>query len=260
MHVGFWGVILKNRVWKNCIFAMSGIACLLLVWCVAASMVGNEWILPNLFSCLREFFLLWKNPVFWNVVLSTLLRVIIAFSISLILAVIFSVVSYLYPAFSTFFAPILAFFRTIPVLGVLLILLVWTNSSVAPVIVAVLSLFPILYTATYAALSNVDQDLIEMSRVYQVPLKRQLARLYFPSILPTLLKESGAAISFGVKLVVSAEVLSRAKTSLGDMMQDAQIFGQMPMLFALLLFACALGFLLETVFVALSRIAQRRGK
>ena len=223
-----------------------------------AGAVGNEWILPSLFSCLREFVLLWKNAAFWNAVFSTLLRVIIAFSVSLVLAVVFAVISYLYPVFSTFFAPILAFFRTIPVLGVLLILLVWTNSSIAPVIVAVLSLFPILYTAVYVALSNVDKDLIEMSQVYKVPLKRQITRLYFPSILPTIIKESGAAISFGVKLVVSAEVLSRAKTSLVNMMQDAQIFGQMPMLFALLLFACALGFFLETAFVALSRLGQRR--
>ena len=152
-----------------------------------------------------------------------------------------------------FIRPVFALFRAMPVLAVLLIILVWTSSTVAPVIVAFLSLCPILYTATLTALDGVDSELIEMSKVYQVPLRKQIKKLYIPTVTPALTKESGAALGFAVKLVVSAEVLARTSNSLGVMMQDMQAW-QLPHLFALVIVACVLGFVLETV---CERLAKR---
>jgi NitT/TauT family transport system permease protein len=106
----------------------------------------------------------------------------------------------------------------------------------------------------------VDTDLIEMSRVYKVPVKRQICKLYLPSVLPHVLQSSGAALGFGVKLVVSAEVLSRVKNGLGNLLKESEILSEMPTLFALLIVSCILAFLLESAFAVLSARMQRRAK
>lgn len=252
------GCNVKKAIWKNCIFTALGVAVLCVVWLVAHAFVGNDLLLPSFFACLKECGKLCISGAFWTVAFSTFLRVVIAFAISFVFAAIFSLVAYLYPAFARFFSPIIAIFRVVPVLGILLILLVWTNASIAPVLVATLSLFPMLYVAFYNGVLHVDGDLLEMSRVYEVPFKRQLTSLYFPSLLPTAMRESGAALSFGIKLVVSAEVLARTKNSVGNWMQEAQILSQMSLLFALLMLACVGGFVLETAFNFLAHRAQRR--
>ena len=243
---------MKKRLIKNIAQAFGAIAFLVGVWIAAWAAVGNELLVPSFSDSVKAFFSLFINGGFWKGFLQSLSRVAIAFCISFVFAAALAVVAYLYPAFAKFFAP------SMPVLAVLLIVLVWTGAGVAPVVVAFLSLFPLLYTGTLSALKGIDGELIEMSRVYRVGLKTRIAALYLPNIAPQTLRQAGAALAFGVKLVLSAEVLSRTAGSLGNMMQDAQIFSEMPLLFALVAVACAAGFLFETAGEAAARALERR--
>ena len=187
----------------------------------------------------------------------TLKRVLIAFIIAFIFAAIFAIISYLVPWFSLFFAPIVSVLRSMPVLGVLLIILVWSSVNTAPIVVAFLSLFPTLYAGFSAALTGVDKKLVEMSRVYRVPTWRRVWRLYIPSAAPIALRESGAALSFSVKLVVSAEVLASTFKSLGGMMQEAKLYLDMPLLFALVCVTFLAGLFLETVGGLVATMVER---
>ena len=253
---------MKKAFWKNVALGLGGVGIPILAWLIAWIAVGNELIVPNLFLCLKKSVLLLFDGAFWLVALGTLKRVFIAFFFSLIFALVFAFVAYLSPSFEKIFAPIIGVFRAVPIFGVLLIILVWTkDASTAPIIVAFLSLFPILYTESSSALKGVDKDLIEMSRVYKVPIKKQIICLYLPTALPHILRSGGASLSFGVKLIVSAEVLARTANSLGNSMQELQILEtEMSTLFALILLSCVLAFALETVFTALSRLVKRREK
>ena len=250
---------MKKLLGKHILFMISGVTLLTAVWIIAYFCVGNHLLLPSVSETVKAFFLLWVDGSFWAAFGVTLLRVAAAFVLSFVLAVATSILSYLYPAFRSFFAPILAVLRSMPVLAVLLIILVWTNDGVAPVIVAFLSLYPILYTQTLTAICGVDEGLLEMSKAYHVPKSTQITKLYIPSVAPALIKACGSALGFGVKLTVSAEVLARSKHSLGVLMQDARGF-DLPSLFALVIAACVLGFVLEYAFTRIATRMQRRSK
>ncbi|MBQ7332559.1 MAG: ABC transporter permease subunit [Opitutales bacterium] len=215
----------------------AAIAVLVAIWAIAYVAVGNDLLLPSFADCMRAAGELLLSPVFWTAFLGTLLRVLIAFCISFVLAVVFAVIAYMLPTFRAFFAPMVGIIRSLPVLAVLLIILVWTRSaSIAPAVVAFLSLFPMLYTGISAALLRVDYQLIEMSRTYRVPIKKQIFGLYLPSALPAVCMECGAAFSFGLKAVVSAEVLARTANSLGNMASDMQrIDTAIPQFFAVII-------------------------
>ena len=106
-----------------------------------------------------------------------------------------------------------------------------------------------------------DEDLIVMSRVYNVPLKKRIFSLYLPAAAPYVLKESGAALAFSLKLVVSAEVVARTAKSLGGMMSDAKadVWG-VPTLFALVVATFLTAVVLETVIALIARTVERRVK
>jgi NitT/TauT family transport system permease protein len=90
-----------------------------------------------------------------------------------------------------------------------------------------------LYSATLGAVTSVDEKLLEMSRVYGVTKKRMVKSLYLPSVFPALSRESLSALTFSLKLIVSAEILSNTFQSLGGQMQTASLYAQTPTVFAL---------------------------
>ena len=206
---------MKKLVLKNLIQTGVAIAFLLAVWWIAYHSVGNDLLIPPLSDSLKEMGVLFGKGVFWKALLSTLWRAVLAFVFSFLLAVIFAVISYLYPSFGRFLAPLVSVLRSMPVLAVLLILLSFLNPGNAPIAVAFLSLFPMLYAGVLAALSGVNKHLIEVSRVYGTPAWRKVTAIYLPLSSPYILKEGGAALAFSLKLIVSAEVLSFTAKSLG---------------------------------------------
>lgn len=251
---------MKKRILINCIQALSALLFMLLAWGIAYLSFGNELLVPSLFDCAEEFGKLLVSGSFWLAVANTLLRTLGAFAVSLVLAGIMAVISYMLPSFGRFFMPIVSALRSLPTLAVLLILLVWWGVGFAPVAVAFLSLFPMLYAGISAALSQVDNELVEMSRAYKVPLKKQITQLYIPSALPYVLRESGAAVSFSLKLVVSAEVIANTAKSLGGLLQEAKNYSEIPMLFALVGVAFIIGFIFELVCVGIANAVERRVK
>lgn len=253
---------MKNSIGKRALAAVgqtvSAFVVLLIVWCIAHRLVGNELLLPALSDCVKKAVEFLTDSGFWTAFLATFGRVITVFVFSFVLASIFAFVAYLVPWFKNFFAPFLAILRAMPVLAALLVILVWTGAGNAPIVVAFLSLFPMLYTAILAALCGVDRKIEEMNRVYKVPWKKRILAFYLPSIAPSVILEGSGGLAFSLKLVVSAEVLANTYQSLGGLMQEAKLYYEMPSLFALVVLACLFGFILEALGALAAGFVERR--
>ena len=249
---------MKQLLWKNLWQCLVAIVFLVVVWVVAYFAVGNHLLIPSFSESIKEVGALLVSKGFWLGLGMSLLRAGIAFLISFVLAVIFAVVAYLYPTFGGFLAPVVSALRSLPILAVLLILLSFLGAGEAPVAVAFLSLFPMLYTGVLAAISGVDKHLIEVSRVQGTPLFRRVSAIYLPLSSPYILKEAGGALSFSLKLIVSAEVLASTAKSLGGMMQEAKIYAEIPQLFALVGLTFVVGLVLELSLSLLATAAEKK--
>lgn len=249
---------MRKRALKNCIQTAAALGLVIAVWAIAYFCAGNELLVPAPLDCVKEIGRLLRDGGFWKGAAFTLGRVLSAFVLSFAAAGGLAVLAYAFPSVGRCLSPIVSLLRTLPTLAAALVILVWWGAAVAPVVVAFLSLFPMLYAGIAAALSQVDRELIEMSRVYKTPLKKRIAQLYLPSAAPYVLREAGAAVSFSLKLVVSAEVLAATYKSLGGMMQEAKIYLDIPSLFALVCITAAFGATLEAVCAAAARAVERR--
>lgn len=251
---------IASNLKRQTLNALIALGVIVLIWLVAHAAVGNELLLPDFFACLKRAGALLKSSDFWIAFSATLCRVLLAFLLSFVLAAVFALSAYLLPWLYQFLAPFISLLRSLPTLAVLLIILVWSGAARAPIAVAVLSLFPMLYTGMTAALFEVDGSLIQMSKAYNVPLKKQITGLYLPSIAPYVTRESGAALAFSLKLVVSAEVLANTYQSLGGLMQEAKLYVEMPTLFALVGVTFFSGLLIELVGMLVAQELERRLK
>lgn len=201
------------------IYPILTLASILLIWWIAALIMNIEIILPDPWVTFQAFFALLGKPEFWTALLGTLLRSLIVFVLSFVLAVGAALLARLSDPARRLLEPLVTFLRAVPTMAVILLLLIWTSASITPVIVAMLVIFPTLYSAMFAAFSGVDPDLIEMSRVYRVPQRLRIRKLYLPAVLPSLFESFASGFSLNLKLVVAAEALSQTARSIGAMMQ-----------------------------------------
>ncbi len=241
----------------NILFSLAAVILMWLVWIVAYYCVKNDYVIPSFQDTFISFFNLLASGEFWAAFALTLLRTLGAFAISFVIAAAFACLSSATKYFSSAVKPLTAVLRTLPTLAVILILLVWTNAVVAPIIVTVLVLFPVIYAQITAAVEGIPHEIKEMAAVYKIPKKQQLAKIYLPLVSPNVFSQTGANVSLGIKVMISAEVMANTFNSLGGLMQNARAFVDMPRLAALTVAAVVAGLLLDIAFSQLKRINRK---
>lgn len=233
------------KKYQNALLSLTAIVVLWLAWIVAYYIVRNEYVLPSFWDAFAEMGRILTDASFWRAFWNTFLRTLWAFLASMALGIVMAACAHLVKGIRAFFAPIISVVRTVPTMAVILMLLLWTTPNMVPVIVSALVLFPAVYAAALAALDEVGENYGELTRAFRVPLLRRIGKMYLPLAAPVMLKQAGGIFSLGLKVVISGEVLAGTYRSLGGMMQDAQMYLNMPRLMALTLLVLLMGFALE---------------
>ena len=249
---------MKKSVLYNWIIPFAALLALIILWHIAALIIGAELILPTPEDAVRELVTVIRGDDFFVAVGSTALRGIIGFAISFLLAAVFAIIARLSYAAERFFSPVVAVLRAVPTMSVILLTIIWFNSRVAPVFIGFLIIFPIMYNNFLSAIKGVNPQLVEMSRVYRVSRADMVTKLFLPAIAPAIISSSSAAISLNIKIIIASEVLAQTSKSIGMAMQTARIFVDTAQLMAWTIVAVVLSFALELAVKAAGALFTRR--
>lgn len=230
------------------------------VWVAAYLIVNNEYVVPSFTDTAAAIWALLCSGRFWASFGMTALRVLLAWLAAFALAAVCAALSAASGGFRRFVAPIVGVLRALPTMAFTLMLLIWTSPRVAPVIVALMMLFPLTYSQMTAAYSAVDGGLIEMAKVYGVSKKDRVMKIYLPQTLPPVLAQAGADFSLALKVMVSAEVIAGTYTSLGGMINEASMYLMVAEMFALTIVALVFGGVCEYALGKLTKITDRWNK
>ena len=120
--------------------------------------------------------------------------------------------------------------------------------------------FPVIYTTIADAIATAPKDLLEMAKVYRMPLSRQIGRIYVPHATPMIFSACSTAFALNIKATVSAEVLAYTAGSIGMHMASAaaDLLDGSALLFAWLLVAVLLSVAVEGLLKLVQRLATRR--
>lgn len=247
----------RKRILNNVVAPIVGLAIFILIWYIVASSIGISIILPTPLETLREFFALFADGSFYLAVGSTLGRTLLGFLVAFILASLFAFLSSRSVFVRNLFSPFTIILRVLPTISVILLVLIWFRSALAPYVITFLVIFPMLYKMVLDAIEQVDRGLIEMAEVYHLSNAKKLFSVYLPQMTPSLLTGVGVTLSFSVKLTIAAEVLSYTKDSIGRNMQQASAYIETARLLAWTLAAILLGFLLEGIVLLVKKLLVR---
>ena len=154
-------------------------------------------------------------------------------------------------------APIITILRAAPTVAVILIMYAFMANDKLAIVVGLLIAFPILYSAFYSAIENVDKDLIEMAKIYKVRPMDRILSIYLPSVTPTLFDMSKSTLSLTFKVVVASEILTSIPMSIGTSIKQAQNIFDMEYLLAWTIASIVIAFILEGI-VSLSKFIWRK--
>ncbi len=226
---------------------MASLAFMLLTWKVLSLLFGSDIILPPPEKILFTTLKLFGEKQFLAIVGTTVLRGALGFLISLVLGLGLGILAGINPSFNTFMRPIIISIRTIPVIALILLALIWLGSNLVPIFIALLTMFPFIYTNVTDGIKSVDPDLVEMATFYRVGKNRIIRELYIPAILPFIFSGASSAIGIGWRAIITGEVLSQPEYGIGTLMQAAQTYLNVDAVIAWTLVAVIISYAFEKI-------------
>ena len=248
---------IKAKKLTNLVYPFIGVGLFLLSWLIASKIIGIEMILPTPLQAIKELFELFGTGEFWLAVGNTLGRALYSFILSTILAIVLAVASYLLPQLAKVLSPIIVILRSVPTMSIILLALIWLDSTSAPVLIAFLILFPQLYASFLSSLNGISNHLIDMSKAYKVPISKRIIGLYVPEVLPSSLDAMKSNVSLGMKVTIAGEVLAQTFGSMGIFMQISKMYFDTAELLGWTIMAIILSYALEGVFTLIKFIIVR---
>jgi len=184
----------------------------------------SDFIMPSPGKTFLTATKLFTDPDFIAVVGMTIIRGLIGFFISAFLGLLLGIVAGISQGFNAFLSPVLITVRSVPVIAILLLALIWFSPGTVPVFIALLTMFPFICTNVIDGIRSVDRDIIEMAKFYRISRRRIIYEVYIPAIMPFIISGASSAMGIGWRAIIIGEVLSQPKYGIGTMMQAQQTF------------------------------------
>lgn len=210
----------------------------------ALIMQQPEWIptLPRLLTTTGRLFL---TPTFYDSVAATVLRGLAGLALSLAAAGVLAGLLAKSKWLDAVFRPILALMRSVPVISFILFALVLLQPESIPLLIAFLTMFPLLTENLANGLGQLRPGLAIMGRQFGVRRCNRLLHLIYPQLKPYLYSGLASAAGFGWRAVIMGEVLSQSAVGIGGEMKRAQNFMSIPELLAWTIVAVGLSYFFD---------------
>ena len=187
----------------------------LLIWQLAAALVGQELLLPSPLRVARELLRLAGGAEFWLTVAQSIRRVLTGIASAVLLGILLALLTHKSALFRALLSPVMTLVKSTPVASFIILALVWLGRDVVPPVIAALMVLPVVWANVSQGLDGIDPQLLELAQVFRLPRGRVFRRITLPSVLPHLRAALCSALGLGWKAGVAAEILTVPARSIG---------------------------------------------
>ena len=223
----------------------------LCVWQLGSMALGSELLLVSPLRVLQRLGQLAMTEPFWQSVSFSLMHIAGGFLLSMCAGVVLAALSARFRAVRELLAPLVAVVKAVPVVSFIILALVWLDSRSLSCFIAFLMVFPPVYLGVLEGIRQTDGRLLEMVKVFRVPLGRQVRGIYLPAVLPHFRTAVSLGLGLCWKAGIAAEVIGLPGGSLGERLYSAKVYFQTPDLFAWTAVIVAVSVVFEKLFLAL---------
>lgn len=214
------------------IFFILGIASIFIFWFILSIAVNNEFAVPKIDKTTNALAKLLSSGRTYLILGKTILKIILAISISFVTSLILVILSTLSRKFKAFISPIITLLKTVPVVVVILLFLFLFSRNSTPIYVALLVVMPIMYEALLNGINNIDESIINETKMISRTNLFILRKIYIPLTKPYIMLSILQSVGLGLKAMVMAELIAQATNSIGYEMSEYRSLLDMEYIFA----------------------------
>ncbi len=223
----------------------------LLLWQITAIIISEEILLVSPLSVMKTLLKIVPTKFFWKTILFSFSRILLGFSIGVLLGSIFASLSYKFILIKELLNPIINVIKAIPVASFVILILIWFSSKNLSIIISFLIVIPIIYTNILEGLFNTDSKLLEMSYVFKVNPFKKFIYIYIPQVMPFFISACSISIGLCWKSGIAAEVIGLPKGSIGEQLYQSKIFLNTNELFAWTIVVITISVIFEKIILNL---------
>ena len=244
--VRLWAAAFWLLVWQGASMALAG------------TTGGRMLLLASPVQALGRLIDLAGTPEFWQAAAFSSLRILGGFFLSCVLAVALAALAARLRWVRELLSPLVAVVKAVPVVSFIILALIFFSSENLSLLISALMVFPPVYLNVLEGIGHTDVQLLEMARVFRVPLSRQLRGIYLPAVLPYFRSAVSLGLGLCWKSGAAAEVIGLPEGSIGEALYTAKVYFQTGDLFAWTAVIVAISVLFERLFLRLVDAAVRK--
>ena len=220
LGIRWWAAVIWLLVWEAASLGL------------AATTGGRMLLLASPAQALRRLLELAVTADFWRAVGFSTARILGGGLLSCAAAVVLAALSARFRWVRDLLFPLVAVIKAVPVVSFIILALIFLSSRNLSVLISGLMVFPPVYLNVLTGISRADRQLLEMARVFRVPIRRQLRGIYLPAVLPYFRSALSLGMGLCWKSGAAAEVIGLPDGSIGDRLYSAKVYFQTADLFA----------------------------
>jgi sulfonate transport system permease protein len=235
--------------WKKRIIPVFCIAGVVLIWYVICRMeIFSTYVLPTPGKVWSSF---WKMLVSGDIlrdVLISLKRVLKGFAIAFVLAFVLGMISIMLPAARQFYEYIVQFFRNVPPISLIPLLILWCGigETTKTVIIVLASFFP-MYLNIVKGFTDCDKKLLEVGEVFGYSGLERFVKIMLPYASADILVGMRIGLGYSWRAIIGAEMVA-ASSGLGYRILFAQQMSRTDQVIVGILVIGAIGYATDCIF------------
>ncbi len=235
----------RNLAEKKWLRRMAACLFWLCVWQSVFLLADNKLLLAGPIQTAQALFCRIFTFAFWQVTGMSLFRVLLGLFLAFFVGTLLGIAAFKSSLMKELLSPLMLFCKAVPVASFAVILLIWWGSGWLSTAVIFPVVLPMVYVNIYEGLKSTDKKLLQMAKVFDMPLRNRIFYIHMPSLAPFMDGCIKTAVGMGIKAGVAAEVIGTPVWSVGGELYLSKIYLDTAGVFAWTAVVIALGFALE---------------
>ena len=226
-----------------------GVVGLLIAWILVTRLgVFNSYVLPSPSKVLTSFLKMLESGELFADITISFVRVLRGFFIAFLLAFLLATFRILMPNSAAYYEHILEFFRNVPPLSMIPLLILWSGigETTKTVIIVLASFFP-MYLSIVKGFTGCDKRLLEVGEAFGYTSFRKFTRIVLPFAMADILVGMRIGMGYSWRAIIGAEMVA-ASTGLGHQILFAQQMSRTDKVIAGILTIGIVGVLTDRIF------------
>ena len=253
---------MKRFISNKFVLFFLGVIFVIALWFLCALIFDKDgMIFPSPILTFAKFGELLGDSYTYQCLGYTFLRMIIGFALSFLLALIFGVLGGNHPNIYQFFKPLMVTIKSIPTVALVFLFIVLIAPKNAPILVVFVICFPILYEGIAGGIKNVDQDVLDASKVDGANYLKSILYVKLPLAIPYIIVSVVSSLALSFKIEIMAEVITGyTRNGLGSVIHFTQTEDptNMDTIFAYALFAIIIMLLVTLLEEVIKQLLKKK--